>query len=75
MKELRNNFNTEIAFDNLAEAKYYFEPDLAEFPDLAGYAEYVEEIAASETLEQLADVLNHYSDDFGNGSTFYVKEF
>lgn len=71
IKELRNKYDTEIAFEDLEKAKKYFKPDLTEFPD---ESEYAEEIDNSETLEELAIVLNRYTDIFGNGSEFYVKE-
>ncbi len=69
MKELRNNFDKEICFTEgeLDKAKYYF-TDSEE-------SEYAEAIAEAETLEELADVLNHYSDEYGNGSRYYVREF
>lgn len=69
MRELRNNVDNEARFTDLAEAKKYYMPDLTQFPEAE---EYAEEISESGTLEELADVLNKYSDDFGNGSEYKV---
>ena len=70
MKELRNNFDTEIAFADLEEAKKYYMPDLEELPECA---EYAQEIENTESLEELASVLNNHSDEF-NGISWFVKE-
>lgn len=68
MKELRNRFDKDAQFDDLAKAKKYYMPNQEAL-------EYAEEIANAETLEELADVLNRYSDIYGDGSEFYVYEF
>lgn len=72
MKELRNNFDKEVAFDDLNKAKNYYMPDTEEFPDEEEYAQEIEE---AETLEELAHVLNKYTDIFDNGSQYFVHEF
>lgn len=72
MKELRNSIDYEARFTDLAEAKHYYAPDLAEFPE---ETEYAREISEAESLEELADVMNKYSDEFDNGSSYSVAEF
>lgn len=72
VKELRNKYDTEIAIESLEEAKKYVMPDLDEFPE---ETEYAEDIEGAESLEELADVLNKYTDLFGNGSSWFIKEF
>ena len=87
MKELRNNFDTEVCFSDLEEAKRYYYND-AEFPcgreeylgdDWNDYCEqwkaYNNGIKEADSLEEFAEVLNTYTDVFDNGSEFYVKEF
>lgn len=71
MKILKNSYDSEVEFDNLEDAKRYHMPDLAELPECA---EYAKEIESAESLEELADVLNEYTDRFGNGSAYTVKE-
>ena len=71
MKLLKNNFDDEVDFDDLEKAKYYYMPDLNEFPD---EIEYAEEIKEAKSLEELAQVFNKYSDEFDNGSRCYVIE-
>ena len=82
--ELRNKYDTEISFDDLAEAKSYFLPkeeipcDPEEFLGenyesfCTAFKAYKTEIKAASNLEELADVLNRYSDEFGNGSEYYT---
>ncbi len=61
MKELRNNVDRELNFDNLEEAKRYYMPNLKEFPEQKEHAQKIEE---SETIEELASALNSYTDVF-----------
>lgn len=92
MKELVNNFDTEICFSNLEEAKKYYYPnkvndrdttdpenfigDSKDFNDfLRDWDEYKSEIADSETLEELAEALNRFTDIFGDGRHYTVKHF
>ena len=72
MKELRNNVDYEAVFENLEDAKRYYMPNLKEFPECK---EYAEEIKDSKTLEELADVLNRYTDLYSDGRNHFVKEF
>lgn len=67
---LKNSFDDELEFDDLEKAKSYFMPDLSEFPEESELAEGIE---AALTLAELSDVLNAYSDNFGNGSRYFVK--
>lgn len=72
MKELRNNVDYEAVFENLEDAKKYYMPNLEEFPECK---EYTREIEEAGTLEELAKVLNKYTDTFGDGRNHVVKEF
>lgn len=86
MKILKNNFDTEVAFTDLQEAKNWYLPkenipctkeeylydDYEEY--CKRFSEYKEEIEQSETLEELADVLSRYTEDFDNGSEYKVVE-
>lgn len=72
MKELRNNVDYEAVFTNLQKAKYYYMPNLEEFSECVEYAKEIEE---AESLEELAQVLNKYTDIFGDGREYVVKEF
>lgn len=87
MKELRNNWDENAAFEKLEDAKNYYLPK-EEKPcekdeylgdDYEGfckqYEEYKEEITAAETLEELAAVLNRYTDTFEDGREHKVVEF
>lgn len=86
IKTLKNNYDKEIKFENLEEAKAYFltsEEQLKELID--NYEgddfEYNKErvlqreqdIKDANDLEELADVLNDYSDNYDNGSTWFVQ--
>ena len=83
--ELRNKFDREISFDNLQEAKKYFYPKTekpCEPEEYLGdnyesyckvFQAYKVEIKAARTLDELADVLNRYSDAFDNGTEYYIK--
>lgn len=72
MKELRNNVDYDAVFTDLQKAKDWYMPDVEEFPECA---EYAKEIKDAETLEELAKVLNKYTDLFGDGRHHVVKEF
>lgn len=74
----------ELEFDNLEKAKRYFMPtDNFEEEDYIGddykndksrYIQYQDEIETSESLEELAYVLNKYTDIFGNGIQYIIKK-
>lgn len=49
----------------------YLGNDFQEYVKL--YNQYKEEIEEAETLEELASVLNKYTDIFDNGSEYFVK--
>lgn len=49
----------------------YLGNDFEEYVKL--YNQYKEEIEEAETLEELASVLNKYTDIFDNGSEYFVK--
>lgn len=72
MKELRNNVDYEAAFENLEDAKKYYIPDVKEFPECE---EYSQDIKECKSLEELAEVLNKYTDIFSDGRNHFVKEF
>ncbi len=87
MKELRNNVDTEVGFAELKEAKKWYLPkdnvpcEKEEYlgDDYEGFckefAEYKKEIEQSETLEELANVLNKYTNTFSDGRKNKVVEF
>lgn len=87
MKELRNSRDYEVGFDNLGQAKKYYMPKTelpCEEEDYLGddfsfyckeFNEYKTEILESDSLEELANVLNKYTDTFDNGSEYKVVEF
>lgn len=80
MKELKNNVNTEVVFTKLEEAKEWYMPkdnipctkDEYLGDDYEGFCkeftEYKKEIEQSQTLVELANVLNKYTDTFQDGS-------
>jgi hypothetical protein len=74
MKELRNNVDRGTTFNEneLEKAKIYYIPDVDEFPECK---EYADEITEAETLDELASVLNKYTDVYENGSSWSVVEF
>lgn len=86
MKELRNKFDKEAVFTDLEKAKNYYYPEddkACERDEYTGsnyeeyckdYEEYKEEIMKAENLEELADVLNKYTDEFNNGTEYFVEE-
>ena len=83
--EIRNKFDREISFDNLQDAKQYFfpktekpcEPEEYLGENYENYCKafqaYKVEIKAARDIEELADVLNRYSDVYGNGTEYYIK--
>lgn len=71
MEMLVNNVDYEAVFADLDAAKKYYSPDLDEFPECK---EYAEEIQGAEDLEELAQVLNRYTDIFSDGRYHEVKE-
>jgi len=87
MKELRNNFDKETTFTDVQDAKSYYLKSVGvlcsedeyigdDYGDYCvQFCEYCTDINNSETLEELADVLNNYTDIFGNGSEYSVVEF
>lgn len=87
MKELRNNIDTEKGFTDLQEAKnwYLLKADVpCEKDEYLGddyeiyckeFTEYKKDIEQTETLEELAEVLNRYTDTFGDGRENKVVEF
>lgn len=68
---LKNRRDDSIGFEKLETAKKYYAPDLDEFPEAT---EYERDIKMADDLEQLADVLNKYTDLFGDGSEFFTRE-
>ena len=76
-RELRNSFDKEVCFSDLEAAKAYYTPSLEECSKTTDdrFSDYIEKIKGAESLDELADVLNEYTDMFDNGSTWYVREF
>lgn len=77
MYVLRNSFDKDINFYDLADAKQYYltsEEQLIELDYDENFVARNNEIVNSESLEELADVLNTYSNICDNGSNWYVKE-
>ena len=86
MKELRNNFDKEVVFENLDEAKKYYLPKEdkpCEIEDYLGdnyekfcidFNSYKKAIQEAADLEELVDVLNEWSDSFDNGTEYVVFE-
>ena len=87
MKELRNNVDTEVVFTKLEDAKEWYLPKdnipctKEEYlgDDYEGFckefAEYKIEIKQAETLEELANALNKYTDTYQDGRENKVIEF
>lgn len=83
MKILKNSHDTELMICDLEEAKAYFDLTPPNEDDYIGnvpfeickkeFDEYVSDIKGAESLEELAQVLNKYSDNFGDGSEYTVK--
>lgn len=87
MKALKNNNDSELLFFDyqLDKAKEYFIPsnNILLKDDFIGdnYNNYVEqfkqyksELIACNDIEELAIVLNKYTDTFGDGSNYYIKK-
>ena len=89
LKMLKNKHDNDLYFyeNELQKAKDYFMiQDDVYFPDnfngtIEQYKtykkqldEYEQELLQVENLEELANVLNKYTDIFNDGSEFYVKE-
>ena len=72
MKELRNNVDYEAVFTDLQKAKDRYMPNLEEFPECVEYAKEIEDAG---TLEELAEVLNKYTNIFSDGRYHAIKEF
>lgn len=80
--KLVNSFDKEAEFEDLAEAKEYYYPEMemteedytgdnfAEY--LKSWEEYKKGIKEAKSLQELTDVLNKYSDEFDNGSSWKV---
>lgn len=86
IKTLKNNYDKEIEFENLEETKAYFltqEEQLKELIDNYEGDDFEynkkrvlqreQDIKDANDLEELADVLNDYSDNYDNGSTWFVQ--
>ncbi len=88
MKFLENKSGD--TFDTLDKAKRYYYPSVEEDRDvkdpdgyidnvipsglLESWENYKNEIKEAETLEELANTLNEYTDTFGDGSEVNVRE-
>ena len=86
-KFIKNNINDEIEFNNINKAKKFIvrqKEYVANNKDeyigenyelyIEQYQNYMLEIVDADTMEELCDVLNKYTDTFGNGSQWYIKE-
>lgn len=86
-KFIKNNINDEIEFNNINKAKKFIvrqKEYVANNKDeyigenyelyIEQYQDYMLEIVDADTMEELCDVLNKYTDTFGNGSQWYIKE-
>ena len=84
MRYIVNNYDTEIKFDNLMQAKAYMITDYKPIEeDYIGddfecykknYEEYINGLSSADNLDELARIWNAYTDMFANGSTYEVKE-
>lgn len=75
MKILKNSFDKDINFDNLEEAKKYYLKSAEQLEELDNDEDEIErnkKIESAENLEELADVLNTYTDLLDNGSHWSV---
>lgn len=75
MKILKNSFDKDINFDNLEEAKKYYIKSAEQLEELDNDEDEIErnkKIESAEDLEELADVLNTYTDLLDNGSHWSV---
>ena len=86
-KFIKNNINDEIEFNNINKAKKFIvrqKEYVANNKDeyigenyesyIEQYQDYMLEIVDADTMEELCDVLNKYTDTFGNGAQWYIKE-
>lgn len=71
---ITNSKDSEISFANLDEAKEYYIERAYKGALEPLFIDYIEELKTSESLEELVEVLNAYSDDCGDGSTFDLVE-
>lgn len=79
-----NSFDKEAEFENLEEAKKYYYPEMKMTEEdytgdnfteyLKSWEEYKKGIKEAKSLQELADVLNRYSSEFDNGSSWEVVE-
>lgn len=86
MKILKNDVDYEIEYTDIINAKKEFIENNSNKELIENYIgdnielyvkqllDYIKEIITCNTLEELADVLNKYTDTFGNGSQWYIKE-
>ena len=77
MNVLKNSFDKDINFYDLADAKQYYltsEEQLIELDYDKYFVARNNEINNSDSLEELADVLNIYSSICDNGSNWFVAE-
>lgn len=78
MKFLRNEYSND-EYMTLSGAKRYLVPSEEEIEEIKGtdyesdYMEWVDDLKSAETLEELAEVLNSRTDDYGNGSEYTVR--
>lgn len=71
MKVLTRSNDYESRFDDVQKAKEHYSIDVKEFPELA---EFEQDLTNAETLEEVAVVLNKWTDYF-DGAGYKVKEF
>lgn len=77
MGYLINSFDKEFCFSDLNEAKYYFYnlEEIEKNDDNAVYLiKFNVEVANAADLDELASILNKYTDILGNGSCFKVVD-
>lgn len=66
---------SESVIEDVQNEEYYVGPSTLSFESyVEGFFEYYEEIKNASSLEELADVLNRYTDIYDNGSYYFVKE-
>ena len=80
--KLINDFDKEVKFESLEEAKKYYYPEMEMTEEdytgdnfteyLKSWGEYKKGIKEAKSLQELADVLNRYSSEFQNGSEWSV---
>ena len=79
-----NSFDKEAEFESLEEAKEYYYPEMEMTEEeytgdnftehLKAWEEYKKGIKVAESLQELAGVLNRYSNEFDNSSIWEVVE-